>query len=181
MHPARKFPAISGLDHLSRTHPPQRVRYFPLNRDYVLLRKCDRVTANRTASMSDKAQPAILVVDDYQGMANLIRKVLHNMGYQNIEARTDGRRALQALRDQDFDLVICDHHMEPMSGLDLLHEIRKDERLNNLPFIMISGHASHDNVTKAMDEAATYYIAKPFTAKALKRGLNAALSAARRE
>lgn len=114
---------------------------------------------------------AILVVDDYHGMANLIRKVLQNLGCQNVTAVTDARRALQALRDQPYDLVICDHKMEPMSGLELLQEIRRDTQLSNLPFIMISGHASQDNVTAAMDATATYYLAKPFSATTLKRGL----------
>jgi two-component system chemotaxis response regulator CheY len=88
----------------------------------------------------------ILIVDDYKTMLRIIRNLLKQLGFNNVDEATDGSAALQKLRAKDYDLVISDWNMEPMSGLDLLKEVRADTKLNKLPFVMITAESKTENV-----------------------------------
>jgi two-component system chemotaxis response regulator CheY len=91
----------------------------------------------------------ILIVDDYKTMLRIIRNLLKQLGFDNVDEATDGGAALQKLRQRDFALVISDWNMEPMTGIELLREVRSDARLKNLPFIMVTAESKTENVISA--------------------------------
>lgn len=115
----------------------------------------------------------ILVVDDYKTMLRIIRNLLKQLGFNNVDEATDGSIALQKLRDKKYGLVISDWNMEPMSGLQLLKEVRADQRLSDLPFIMVTAESKSENVVAAKEAGVTNYIIKPFNAATLKTKLTA--------
>ncbi len=117
----------------------------------------------------------ILIVDDYKTMLRIIRNLLKQLGFNNVDEATDGAAALQKLRDKSYDLVISDWNMEPMSGLQLLKEVRSDNKLKELPFVMITAESKSENVVAAKQAGVTNYIVKPFNAATLKTKLNAVL------
>ena len=119
----------------------------------------------------------ILIVDDYKTMLRIIRNLLKQLGFNNVDEATDGAAALQKLRDKHYDLVISDWNMEPMSGLQLLKEVRSDNKLKALPFVMITAESKSENVVAAKQAGVTNYIVKPFNAAPLKTKLNAVLGA----
>lgn len=119
----------------------------------------------------------ILIVDDYKTMLRIIRNLLKQLGFNNVDEATDGAAALQKLRDKHYDLVISDWNMEPMSGLQLLKEVRSDNKLKALPFVMITAESKSENVVAAKQAGVTNYIVKPFNAATLKTKLNAVLGA----
>ena len=119
----------------------------------------------------------ILIVDDYKTMLRIIRNLLKQLGFNNVDEATDGAAALQKLRDKQYDLVISDWNMEPMSGLQLLKEVRSDNKLSALPFVMITAESKSENVVAAKQAGVTNYIVKPFNAATLKTKLNAVLGA----
>ena len=118
---------------------------------------------------------SILIVDDYKTMLRIIRNLLKQLGFDNVDEATDGSAALQKLRDRDFGLVISDWNMEPMSGLQLLKEVRADVKLKELPFIMITAESKSENVIAAKEAGVSNYIVKPFNAATLKGKLSAVL------
>ena len=122
----------------------------------------------------DKNMP-ILIVDDYKTMLRIIRNLLKQLGFDNVDEATDGSAALQKLRDRDFGLVISDWNMEPMSGLQLLKEVRADVKLKQLPFIMITAESKSENVIAAKEAGVSNYVVKPFNAATLKGKLSAVL------
>lgn len=122
----------------------------------------------------DKNMP-ILVVDDYKTMIRIIRNLLKQVGFTNVDEAIDGSSALTKLRDRDFGLVISDWNMEPMSGLQLLKEVRVDVKLKELPFIMITAESKSENVNAAEAAGVSTYIVKPFNAAILKGKLAAVL------
>ncbi len=115
----------------------------------------------------------ILVVDDYKTMLRIIRNLLKQLGFNNVDEATDGSVALQKLRDKKYGLVISDWNMEPMSGLELLKEVRADQRLRELPFIMVTAESKSENVVAAKSAGVSNYIIKPFNAATLKTKLTA--------
>jgi len=115
----------------------------------------------------------ILVVDDYKTMLRIVRNLLKQLGFNNVDEATDGSLALQKLRDKKYGLVISDWNMEPMSGLQLLKEVRADSRLADLPFIMVTAESKSENVVAAKQAGVTNYIIKPFNAETLKSKLTA--------
>jgi two-component system chemotaxis response regulator CheY len=117
----------------------------------------------------------ILVVDDYKTMLRIVRNLLKQLGFSNIDEATDGSVALQKLRDKKYGLVISDWNMEPMSGLQLLKEVRADSRLADVPFIMVTAESKSENVVAAKEAGVTNYIIKPFNAETLKQKLTAVL------
>lgn len=117
----------------------------------------------------------ILIVDDYKTMLRIIRNLLKQLGFTNVDEATDGAAALQKLRDGNFGLVISDWNMEPMSGLELLKEVRADGRLQKTPFIMVTAESKSENVVAAKEAGVNNYIVKPFNAATLKGKLNAVL------
>jgi len=110
----------------------------------------------------------ILVVDDYKTMLRILRNLLRQLNFSNIEEATDGAAALQKLRDTSFDLIISDWNMEPMTGIQLLREVRADGKLKHIPFIMITAESKSENVIAAKEAGVSNYIVKPFNAETLK-------------
>jgi two-component system, chemotaxis family, chemotaxis protein CheY len=118
----------------------------------------------------------ILVVDDYAAMGRIISALLVKIGFANIEFAPDGASALAKLRDHPYGLIISDEKMEPMSGLGLLHEVRRDERLKSIPFIMVTGAIDADGFAAAKKTGVSDYIVKPFTAETLRKKLAGVLN-----
>jgi two-component system chemotaxis response regulator CheY len=117
----------------------------------------------------------VLIVDDYKTMLNIIRTLLNQLGFSNIYEATDGATALQKLREANFGLVIADWNMEPVSGLQLLKDVRADTRLKTLPFIMVTAESKTENVVAARAAGVNNYILKPFTAATLKQKIVAVM------
>ena len=117
----------------------------------------------------------ILIVDDYKTMLRIIRNLLKQLGFNNVDEATDGAHALTKLRDKDYGLVISDWNMEPMSGLQLLKEVRADAKMKELPFIMVTAESKSENVIAAKQAGVSNYIVKPFNAATLKTKLNAVI------
>ena len=122
----------------------------------------------------DKNMP-ILIVDDYKTMLRIIRNLLKQLGFNNVDEAIDGSSALQKLRDKNCGLIISDWNMEPMSGLQLLKEVRADVKLKDVPFIMITAESKSENVIAAKEAGVSNYIVKPFNAATLKGKLSAVL------
>jgi len=110
----------------------------------------------------------VLIVDDYKTMLRIIRNLLKQIEFNNVEEATDGAEALAKLRSGHFGLVISDWNMEPMTGLQLLQEVRADARLKHLPFIMITAESKSENVVAAKAAGVSNYIVKPFNAETFK-------------
>ena len=119
----------------------------------------------------------ILIVDDYKTMLRIIRNLLKQLGFNNVDEATDGSMALQKLRDKDYGLVISDWNMEPMTGIQLLREVRADSKLKNLPFIMITAESKTENVVAAKQAGVNNYIVKPFNADTLRSKISAVFGA----
>ena len=117
----------------------------------------------------------ILIVDDYKTMLRVLRNFLLQLNFGNIAEATDGSMALQKLRQQDFGFVISDWNMEPMTGMQLLREVRADDKLKHLPFIMITAESKSENVVAAKQAGVSNYIVKPFSAKTLKSKMTSVL------
>jgi two-component system chemotaxis response regulator CheY len=110
----------------------------------------------------------VLIVDDYKTMLRIIRNLLKQIDFNNVEEATDGAEALSKLRAGNFGLVISDWNMAPMTGLELLQEVRQDSRLKGLPFIMITAESKTENVVAAKQAGVSNYIVKPFNAETLR-------------
>ncbi len=117
----------------------------------------------------------ILVVDDYKTMLRIIRNLLKQIDFNNVEDATDGGEALAKLRAGNFGLIISDWNMEPMSGLQLLQEVRADARLRAIPFIMVTAESKAENVVAAKQAGVSNYIVKPFNAETLKEKIEKVL------
>jgi two-component system chemotaxis response regulator CheY len=120
----------------------------------------------------DKAMN-VLIVDDYKTMLRIIRNLLKQLGFDNVDEASDGATALARLREKDFGLVISDWNMEPMTGLQLLKEVRSDNKLAHIPFVMVTAESKTENVIAAKEAGVTNYIVKPFNAETLKQKLTA--------
>ncbi|CAN1511607.1 CheY FOG, CheY-like receiver [Caulobacteraceae bacterium] len=110
----------------------------------------------------------VLVVDDYQTMVRIIRNLLKQLGFENVDEASDGREALEKMRTKKYGLVISDWNMEPMTGYELLREVRADEILKPTPFIMVTAESKTENVIAAKKAGVNNYIVKPFNAQTLK-------------
>lgn len=111
----------------------------------------------------------VLIVDDYNTMLRIIRNLLKQLGFSNIDEASDGAMALERIRAKNYGLVISDWNMEPMTGLDLLKSIRGSEAsYKNVPFIMVTAESKTENVIAAKKAGANNYVVKPFNAETLK-------------
>lgn len=110
----------------------------------------------------------VLIVDDYKTMLRIVGSLLKQIGFKNVFEATDGSMALTMLREKDYGLVISDWNMEPMTGLQLLKEVRADAKLKALPFIMVTAESKTENVVAAKQAGVNNYIVKPFNAETLK-------------
>ena len=119
----------------------------------------------------------VLVVDDYKTMVRIIGNLLGQLDFKNVDDATDGNTALEKLRRGDYGLVISDWNMEPMTGLQLLREVRADAKLKEIPFIMVTAESKTENVVEAKKAGVSNYIVKPFNAETLKNKLTAVFGA----
>jgi len=115
----------------------------------------------------------ILVVDDYQTMIRIIRNLLKQLGFNNIDEATDGKAALEKISAKGYGLIISDWNMEPMTGLDLLKNVRGGG--SKVPFIMVTAESKTENVLAAREAGVNNYIVKPFNADTLKTKLTSVL------
>ncbi|HWV52832.1 response regulator [Pseudorhodoplanes sp.] len=123
--------------------------------------------------MSVDLSMPILVVDDYNTMVRIIRNLLRQVGFTNVDDASDGIGALRRLREKRYSLVISDWNMEPMTGYELLKEMRADPVLAAVPFIMITAESKTENVIAAKKAGVSNYIVKPFNAATLKAKIDA--------
>ena len=120
----------------------------------------------------------ILVVDDMAAMRKILKTLLAQLGYKNVDEAEDGRQALEKLRQNPdkYGLVITDWNMPNMTGIELVQAIRSDEKLKHLPVLMVTAEAKKENVLMAIKAGVNNYIVKPFTAETLKEKLEAIFS-----
>ena len=117
----------------------------------------------------------VLIVDDYNTMLRIIRNLLNQIGFKDIEEAADGTQALEKFRSGDYGLIISDWNMEPMSGYDFLKEVRAGSHNPKIPFIMITAESKTENVIKAKQAGVSNYIVKPFNAETLKGKIQSVL------
>ncbi|MBM3557548.1 MAG: response regulator [Alphaproteobacteria bacterium] len=117
----------------------------------------------------------VLIVDDYNTMLRIIRNLLKQLGFNNVDEASDGTAALAKARAKRYGLIISDWNMHPMTGLQLLKEIRSDENLKTTPFIMITAESKTENVIAAKQAGVNNYIVKPFNAETLKKKMSAVI------
>jgi two-component system chemotaxis response regulator CheY len=115
----------------------------------------------------------VLIVDDYKTMIRIIRNLLKQLGFANVDEAGDGTAALNMMRQKHKGLVISDWNMEPMTGYELLREVRADDRLSRTPFIMVTAESKTENVIAAKKAGVNNYIVKPFNAATLKSKIDA--------
>ena len=115
----------------------------------------------------------ILVVDDYQTMIRIIKNLLKQLGFNNVDEATDGGAALQKIGAKPYGLIISDWNMEPMTGYELLKQVRADASLKGTPFIMVTAESKTENVIAAKQAGVNNYIVKPFNADTLKSKIDA--------
>jgi two-component system chemotaxis response regulator CheY len=120
----------------------------------------------------DPSMP-VLVVDDYSTMVRIIRNLLKQLGFLDVDDAKDGASALVKMRIKRYGLVISDWNMEPMSGFDLLRQVRADSGLGEIPFIMVTAESKTENVIAAKKAGVSNYIVKPFNAQTLKAKIEA--------
>lgn len=117
----------------------------------------------------------VLVVDDYKSMIRIVRGLLNQLGFHNVDEALDGPSALAQIRAKSYGLVLSDWNMQPMSGLELLKAVRADDRTKTLPFVMVTAEAKAENVVAARQAGVNNYVIKPFTLAVLKQKLTTVL------
>ena len=125
-----------------------------------------------TETLPDRTSLKFLVVDDFSTMRRIVRNLLKELGFTNVEVAEDGAAALSKLRQGGFEVVVSDWNMPNMDGLTLLQTMRADAELKSLPFLMITAEAKKENIAAAVQAGASSCIAKPFTAATLQEKLN---------
>jgi len=115
---------------------------------------------------------SFLVVDDFPTMRRIVRSLLKELGYTNVEEAEDGQEALSKLRGGSFEFVVSDWNMPNMDGLEMLKQIRADEALKELPVLMVTAEAKKENIIAAAQAGASGYVVKPFTSATLEEKLN---------
>jgi two-component system, chemotaxis family, chemotaxis protein CheY len=115
----------------------------------------------------------VLVVDDYSTMVRIIRNLLRQLGFADVDDARDGVSALEKMHARRYGLVISDWNMEPMTGYDLLRQVRSDPSLGDVPFIMVTAESKTENVIAAKKAGVNNYIVKPFNAQTLKSKIEA--------
>ncbi|WP_116366319.1 chemotaxis response regulator CheY [Parahaliea mediterranea] len=115
---------------------------------------------------------SILVVDDFPTMRRIIRSLLKELGFNNVDEAEDGQEALAKLRGGSFEFVVSDWNMPNLDGLEMLKQIREDSALQSLPVLMVTAEAKKENIIAAAQAGANGYVVKPFTAATLEEKLN---------
>jgi two-component system chemotaxis response regulator CheY len=114
----------------------------------------------------------ILVVDDMSTMRRIVKNIMKQLGFPNVEEAENGQDALDKLRAESFGLVISDWNMPVMTGIDLLRAIRADDKLKAIPVLMVTAEAQKENLIEAIKAGVSNYIVKPFTAEVLQEKMN---------
>jgi len=115
----------------------------------------------------DPAMP-ILVVDDYQTMVKILRNLLKQIGFENVDSAANGAEALELIKQKPYGLVISDWNMEPMTGFELLKKVREGGTNAEVPFIMVTAESKTDNIVAARKAGVSNYLVKPFNQQSLK-------------
>jgi two-component system chemotaxis response regulator CheY len=118
----------------------------------------------------------ILVVDDYQTMIRIIRNLLRQIGFENVDEASSGQMAYEMVMKKQYGLIISDWNMEPMTGYDLLQKVRAERSMAEVPFIMVTAESKTDNVVAARHAGVNHYIIKPFNAAILKAKIDSVFS-----
>jgi len=118
-----------------------------------------------------------LVVDDFSTMRRIVKNLLQELGYANVQEADDGNTALPMLKNGNFDFVITDWNMPQMPGLELLKAVRADDKLKHLPVLMVTAEAKREQIVEAAQAGVSGYVIKPFTAQTLSEKLNKILHA----
>src|SRR5436309_7224840 len=144
---------------------------------FSLIRGAGRLASARSCvreqDMAVDMSMPVLVVDDYNTMIRIIRNLLKQLGFEDVDDASDGSAALSKLREKRYGLVISDWNMEPMTGYELLKEVRSDPGLSKTPFIMVTAESKTENVIAAKKAGVNNYIVKPFNAQTLKTKIEA--------
>jgi len=119
----------------------------------------------------------ILIVDDYKTMLRIIKNLLKQLGFDNVDEATDGTMAYQMLKEKKYGLIISDWNMEPMTGFELLKKVRADDVLKAMPFILVTAESKTENVIAAKQAGVNNYIVKPFNADTLKTKMTSVIGA----
>nr|WP_218953169.1 chemotaxis response regulator CheY [Parapusillimonas granuli] len=114
----------------------------------------------------------ILVVDDFPTMRRIIKNLLKDLGFENVDEAEDGAMGLEKLRNGNFEFVVSDWNMPNMDGLEMLKHIRADPNMSKLPVLMVTAEAKKENIIAAAQAGANGYVVKPFTAATLEEKLN---------
>lgn len=114
----------------------------------------------------------IMVVDDMSTMRRIVRNVLKQLGFSNVEEAENGQDALGKLKTEPYGFVVSDWNMPVMTGIDMLRAIRADEALKHIPVLMVTAEAKKENIMEAVQAGVSNYIVKPFTAEALQDKMN---------
>jgi two-component system chemotaxis response regulator CheY len=120
-----------------------------------------------------------LVVDDFSTMRRIIKNLLNDLGYPNVEEADDGKTALPMLQAGSFDFLITDWNMPGMPGLDLIKAVRADGKLAKMPVLMLTAEAKREQIIEAAQAGVNGYVIKPFTAETLKEKLDKILGPAK--
>jgi len=118
----------------------------------------------------------ILVVDDYQTMIRIIRNLLKQIGFENVDEANSGQQAYEKILQNNYGLIISDWNMEPMTGYQLVQKVRAEPTRKDVPFIMVTAESKTDNVMAARAAGVNHYIVKPFNAAVLKAKIDAVFS-----
>ena len=112
---------------------------------------------------------SILIVDDYKTMLRIVRNLLKQLGFENVDEATDGEAAWAKMQEKKYDMIVSDWNMEPMSGFELLKKVRGTEATKKMPFILVTAESKPENVIAAKKAGVDNYIVKPFNAGTLKK------------
>jgi two-component system chemotaxis response regulator CheY len=129
--------------------------------------------ADGAGSMAVDTSMPILVVDDYNTMIRIIRNLLRQLGFNDVDDAPDGSIALSKMHIKRYSLIISDWNMEPMTGYELLKQVRSDPSLASTPFIMVTAESKTENVIAAKQAGVNNYVVKPFNADTLKNKIDA--------
>ncbi|MBW2246737.1 MAG: response regulator [Deltaproteobacteria bacterium] len=114
----------------------------------------------------------VMIVDDFATMRRILRNILKQIGFKNIIEAEDGKHALKELKKEKVDLIMCDWNMPEMPGIELLKNVRSDDELKEIPFVMVTAEAQKDNILEAVKSGVSNYVVKPFTAETITEKLN---------
>ena len=118
--------------------------------------------------MSVDLKMPVLIVDDYATMLRIVKNLLKQIGFENVDEATDGGLAYQMMKRKKYGLVISDWNMQPVTGIEFLRNVRKDPELKGIPFIMVTAESKTENVVEAKNAGVSNYIVKPFSSDVLK-------------